>query len=250
MSATRTSQRLLDYAPLRTVRRWKRLVAFLTLAALVAPLCVWAYRSRSWVTKRIAVSRCLSYEAPADRVVHDEDVSRSAKLLAENSHYVKVRHGGSDAAEYDCAPWKVLGLAKECYLCSPVFLHELRSPCGNRRLVAAFIYPGSDAFGWCVLKVPAFGNPEIVWPTTAYSVRYAEFDRTKRSPLRLYAGQLDPNDESHFTIRYDCESGSGVIDGWLRDDEYVSFRTLTGPWKMPLRWFEQCEKLSRETNLP
>ena len=36
--------------------------------------------------------------------------------------------------------------------------------------------------------------------------------------LRFFAGQIDPGDESHFTIRYQADGRDGVIDGWLKDD--------------------------------
>ena len=36
--------------------------------------------------------------------------------------------------------------------------------------------------------------------------------------LRVYAGQADPNDPSHFTIAYDLDGRAGTIDGWLRDE--------------------------------
>jgi hypothetical protein len=40
-------------------------------------------------------------------------------------------------------------------------------------------------------------------------------------PLRLFAGQLDPNDASHFTIDYVIGDQKGVIDGWLKEDGSV-----------------------------
>jgi hypothetical protein len=38
---------------------------------------------------------------------------------------------------------------------------------------------------------------------------------------RIYAGQLDPEDASHFTIDYEARGRRHTIDGWLRDDETV-----------------------------
>ena len=35
--------------------------------------------------------------------------------------------------------------------------------------------------------------------------------------LRVYAGQPDAADASHFTIAYEIDGRPGVIDGWLRD---------------------------------
>jgi hypothetical protein len=39
--------------------------------------------------------------------------------------------------------------------------------------------------------------------------------------LRLFAGQPDPVDSSHFTIRYVAGKRHGVIDAWLRRDDSV-----------------------------
>lgn len=37
----------------------------------------------------------------------------------------------------------------------------------------------------------------------------------------IYAGQIDPTDESHFTIAFDADNGKGVIDGWVINDDLV-----------------------------
>jgi hypothetical protein len=58
--------------------------------------------------------------------------------------------------------------------------------------------------------------------------------------LRLFAGQPDVADASHFTIAYELDGRPGVIDGWLRDDgidlrprEGERVYTANGPvWKL------------------
>jgi hypothetical protein len=42
-----------------------------------------------------------------------------------------------------------------------------------------------------------------------------------KQSLRVFAGQLDPTDESHFTIRYDADGKSDILDGWLMPDDTV-----------------------------
>lgn len=46
--------------------------------------------------------------------------------------------------------------------------------------------------------------------------------------LRLYAGQIDPADTSHFTITYDLDGQTGVIDGWLKADRIVVLQPRLG----------------------
>jgi hypothetical protein len=39
--------------------------------------------------------------------------------------------------------------------------------------------------------------------------------------VRIYAGQADPADASHFTIEYDKPDGRHLIDGWLTENDQV-----------------------------
>ncbi len=38
------------------------------------------------------------------------------------------------------------------------------------------------------------------------------------TPLRFYAGQMDPADRAHFAISYTAKGQAGKLDGWLRPD--------------------------------
>ena len=49
--------------------------------------------------------------------------------------------------------------------------------------------------------------------------------------VRLYAGQADDSDASHFTIAYEAGDGSGTIEGWLGDDDLVHLQVRDGPLK-------------------
>jgi hypothetical protein len=46
--------------------------------------------------------------------------------------------------------------------------------------------------------------------------------------FRFYAGQLDPADPSHFTIKYDLDAATGTIHGRLKDDGTVDLRPEQG----------------------
>ena len=48
--------------------------------------------------------------------------------------------------------------------------------------------------------------------------------------LRVFAGQPDPKDASHFTIAYRIDGRDGVIDGWLKDSG-IELRPRDGEWK-------------------
>lgn len=49
-----------------------------------------------------------------------------------------------------------------------------------------------------------------------------------KQQLRVYAGQPDPADASHFTINYVLDGQPGVIDGWLKADGSVALRPRAG----------------------
>jgi hypothetical protein len=48
------------------------------------------------------------------------------------------------------------------------------------------------------------------------------------SAFRLYSGQPDDKDPSHFTIALSVHGQSGVIDGWLRPDDTVRLSVRGG----------------------
>jgi hypothetical protein len=108
-----------------------------------------------------------------------------------------------------------------------LFMRERTSPAGVRRLVilqrtvgkaprpsfwigvdldAALLEPGTATMPprWAPIQQFAFAFSGQV-PAT--------------SPrLRMFAGQADPADASHFTIGYELDGEPGTIDGWLQAD--------------------------------
>ena len=112
-----------------------------------------------------------------------------------------------------------------------LFLHERQSAGGERRLVvveaiSTFHMKGSEeGMALSVLVVrPGTGlsPPEI----RSDSAHYPPIIYGKT--LRIYAGQVDPGDPSHFSIRGESDGKAFVIDGWLRDDDTVSIDITPG----------------------
>jgi hypothetical protein len=42
--------------------------------------------------------------------------------------------------------------------------------------------------------------------------------------VRLFAGQPDPNDSSHFTFEYEINGRRDIVDGWLEADDTVTLK--------------------------
>ena len=76
---------------------------------------------------------------------------------------------------------------------------------------------------------PLFGDAQL----DRHLVFMPELANLPLGQLRLYAGQIDPNDESHFTIDCETPAGRGTIDGWLLADDTVKVEVRNGPATAP-----------------
>jgi hypothetical protein len=112
-----------------------------------------------------------------------------------------------------------------------IFLHERISPGGNRRLVCVSYGSQGDTFTAQFvhgLNCDTFTVAPGTWSQPpVYSPKGWEYDILvdwpRKPPLvRIFAGQPDPNDPAHFTIRYRIWGQEDVLDGRLLDDDRVT----------------------------
>lgn len=264
----------LHYSP-RSRRSWRqghRLIAALVVLAIVVVVVVALCRFGPSAYTRARLlhfqRQALRYSPPPDRVVFEEDPARAATLLGSTDGYVG---GGPELTPQPAAngffriachrphqfarvfPSDLRGVA---------FMHSRTSPAGHERLVVVPCgYVRSYGSGYAVMV----GSPIVVipagWRTDAVVLpppypgifRMEEPNwtwgpdgrREFRAGFRLFAGQPDDNDRSHFTIGYefrrfaidDQERFSdesppwvrGTIDGWLRDNDTVELKVRDGP---------------------
>jgi hypothetical protein len=127
------------------------------------------------------------------------------------------------------------GLAPECWTqylrtFSParplhpiLFLHELTSPSGNRRLVVVERPRANsesprpiDELEWTVIESTNLGEPVAVRMSDRPAIHSGSIGGV------YFSGQSDNVDHSHFTIRFVSWGGREcTIDGHLRDDDSV-----------------------------
>lgn len=109
-----------------------------------------------------------------------------------------------------------------------LFLHQLRSPNGTTRLVMLELeFPGNPV---PAAKCHVFDGPTTESTKDARPAHVDTFNEFERFvPQKIFAGQLDPADSSHFTIAYETKSGRGIIDGYLQDDGLVTLDVRDGP---------------------
>lgn len=98
-----------------------------------------------------------------------------------------------------------------------LFVHGRKTKSGDERLVIiCFVQPRSghgEHLSTLLLKPGTLSSsPRHHGPDTGL-----DLPTPPEAPLRFYAGQADPSDDSHFTIEIDMPSGRSIVDGWLQD---------------------------------
>jgi hypothetical protein len=196
-------------------------------------------------------SQCLAYTARADQVVGESDPDESNRLAAQSgysSNGKRMVDGRAVmlGAVYTPPPWKefrdlVPGTSPPIYRNAGgvAFLHEMRSKSGNVRLVCFSAMPAmpnlisndsiSGAWAGQGYDIEIF-DPGTFWrhPKNLSKPPPSLFNRSRNiiSATRVFAGQLDPADPSHFTVRYERSNAAGTarrgtINGYLHDDDIV-----------------------------
>jgi hypothetical protein len=237
----------LDYAPRTSeTRKRRRRAALLTLFIALA-LVTW--RGATPITRRVQLlywqRQCLNYTAPPDQIVYEDDPLVARALLARDPHFAPAKlyyYLGNRAIETRSAvhvpdsykrllallPARVLAVPPSSL--SVIFMHQLTSPRGHRRLVivaycatpsAGGDHPfyGHDYYAMAVTPASLFGT----FPTRLSTGSNDRMGISYEPPnVRVYAGQLDPTDASRFNIDYTINGKTQTLHGWLNDEDRVT----------------------------
>jgi hypothetical protein len=104
-----------------------------------------------------------------------------------------------------------------------LMLHARRAKGGPPRLVCltfnagAFEWTGSSPFQAFVYADGGFARSLLCWSGPLSDPAF----HRQEQPLKIYAGEPDPLDESHFTVRFDVGPEPHILDGRLTDDDHV-----------------------------
>jgi len=249
----------LDYAPAPPKRRkWLRRSVFLIFLLGVGAVC-WRWGGAAWHQARLLYwqRQCLRYTAPANQIVYEEDPVNAAKLMATDAQYAPYPLKRRTQSEsFTAAPVNAAAYVPACWArfesaSNPlvslqlgraygaiVFLHERVAPSGHRRLVSVRYFPDIDTFVAAFINGYNYSTETITAATLrspptpamrAYAIDVLSGYPRHPPMVRMYAGQIDPNDPSHFTIRYEMWGQTDTLDGRLDDNDDV---TLT-PRKLP-----------------
>jgi hypothetical protein len=115
------------------------------------------------------------------------------------------------------------------------FLHQRFSPQGEGRIVIVSgkdFWPGEAVLHASVLKPATWGESAVdvsAGPRSVGGDGRSFMELVLPQGTRLYVGQADPDDRSHFRLPYTLDKRRGTIDGWLVDGGTVAFRVRDGP---------------------
>lgn len=227
----------LSYAPhlppwyrRKSVRR--RLFASITVLLIFSGFW-WKSSIRAYGATWYWDYRCSNYTAPPSLVAYESESARSIALLSSRN-YIEIRSTSDTlSAGHLPEPWQKT--QPNSNIRAMGFLHSRRSAVGKQAIIFVELGEGIDAeghrriflFGQSVKTMStahfggpndALGSPISGWCSLPY-------------PVRIFNGQPDSTDVSHFTIVYEVNGGTGTIDGWLQDDGTVKMQVRDRPAK-------------------
>ncbi len=174
-----------------------------------------------------ALEQSRTFSLPPTQVVYEERAAEAASILKDPApgYFAATVSGnqGKQIALYSPSCWQSLardGGIKPLPEAACVFLHEL-SAGGHKRVVALLRGKpaGTVPFDVVVFDATAEGPPQrlhrelsIVGPMELSAPSIS------RPDLTLFAAQVDPMDESHFTLNFLYGQTRGQIHGHLAND--------------------------------
>jgi hypothetical protein len=231
----RSMQMPLPYAqPLPWYRGPRARAMVVRMVIVGAILCgvLWAFRLAQQIDFLFVQRHLMRYTMPADRIVLAAGTPDAQQLLGTPGYH-RLAGGILDtsgllhvAAHNPPKDVPLFWSPNETY----VFLHARRSPGRHERLLSVVVglqRPFEPGLGYDLTALAqAPGNLILGSRPTPCSQFGSSGGANIRftNSLRIFAGQPDPNDESHFTIRYELDGKSNVIDGWLMSDDSVKLQ--------------------------
>ncbi len=239
-----TSPTQLQYAtatPRR--RRWRRWLLFLLLLTTIAFSAKWGKPALSQAQYLYNQHRCMTDHLRPDQVVFDDDPAEAQKLIHANPEY---KFAGADYQNRSATITSVAGRTSraldELHIRvgslsttrgpAILFIHARRAPDHPERLV---VLDCSEYVNY-QRGITALSFRASVIALASVRLRsYAEagFGGSGRAlahgHLQFFAGQPDPADPSHFTMRYEINSKPGLIDGWLTEKDDIRLTVRNGP---------------------
>jgi hypothetical protein len=242
-------------------RRRRRLVPALIILALgLASIALYRMRDdiAGWYFLYLQ-HKCLTYTSSSERIVYS-DLPQDVKTLSGSSDEYTALNSSTPAIAFMPSEWVAFRRAfyygksnpnrgTNTFIFGPniinpvLFLGERKTPAGERRLVCVTFGGFGRTTGWDVPPQPTLHGPsgskyETFFPFSTMTVGSSrtppvlaahgyEEVLTSIPPknLRFFAGQPDPKDFTHFTIRYELSGQSGQIEVFLAGNGSLYFKS-------------------------
>ena len=127
---------------------------------------------------------------------------------------------------------------------------DLNDVIGKMQSIYAASYGGPDADGEFVLDTPVtelsihpggdLAQMPMHWKASKSTSQPGTLKIDYIDQLRVFAGQPDPADTSHFTIHYELDGQPGDIDGWLAGNGIVRLKPREGIVRSS-RWYPHAK---------
>src|ERR1700722_6946678 len=196
----------LNYEPAeksRRKRRFRRAPIAVVITAIVVSAVIWGPPGWQWCQMIFWQWRCLAYSQPPDHVVYE---------FNRNNGVGTYRREDDVSAERNL---RNIGSPTQVYSVSyvPIFLHERQRPDGVKRLISLDFSIWYGVMPQALLLdmwEPTWSStPKLGKNTTMVAaVRSRDFNH-----LKIFAGQADPTDPTHFTFVYDMDGKRYTVDG-------------------------------------
>jgi hypothetical protein len=225
---------LLDYAPARQGRNWRRRIVRGTIALLIIAIACGAYLYRQEISLRVRrvywARQCMKHVTPPGTVLYELDPVKAKVLVSSNQDYI-LSSGNPPTAIYSPRAWRKyaesLRVVEGASEYAIVFLGERRSLSGHRRLVM-IRSPLTRARNLVL-------NCEVIIPPSVLDTRH---QRTGWGgsfgglPVDIGPAVADAADPTHLTIDFvGAAAGAKLtpIEVYLRDDDNIDLRLPNPP---------------------
>lgn len=227
---SKQSKRVLHYDTTGRDEAWRtKLSRWRVPCAVLSALAAFALLYFFWSELEEAYwhHRCMVYTQSPDRVIYEDDPVKMKTLRALDDRYWPTLYG--EAVTYNSESW--LEMRKERVLADIAFMHERTGHADNHRLVVVyfneiFVYDHKSRERSGLKLTGCSLLPSETFHSATLNPQYTTIPHP-HGVMRMFAGQCDLKDESHFTIRYEIDKQPCMIDGWLQSDDTVrlQFRT-------------------------
>lgn len=226
----------LEYAPAAPIRRRKRVRRIATVCVLLAlSLAAWRWGPGGWRTARVLYHQrtCMRYTASPEQVVFDTDPTRVAQLAADPNFVV----AGGCAYRKPPDDWAAIYTSRMTPRPSAaIFLHALQRG-GMTRLVEVERVVGKNQSPYFIIDYDV--EAHVLTPATIKQPRATEVLNGSeldvldsvgpKNDIRIFAGQIDPADPSHFTVRFESRGKTKMADGYLQPDSTLRMAVRPQP---------------------